>query len=172
MMCPRCGQPMEERDFGGVHVDVCETGCRGLWLDWGELAELDDPGEGFGREFVSAVEAAPIPAREGRIRCTRCDMPMHEHRNGSGSHVLVDECYGCRGFYLDPGELQAIRDEVAEQQTRSAKIEDLLFNEPTWRAHRLELECDQERTRAAVKLRSLLMHRVPWWVKLWVAWPS
>lgn len=40
MNCPRCeGTLLQERNREGVIVDVCE-GCRGLWLDRGELEKL------------------------------------------------------------------------------------------------------------------------------------
>lgn len=171
MKCPRCGVTMRGHDFGGVLVDRCDWGCGGLWLDWGELSGLDDPGEGFGEPFMSAIAMSRSVRRDGPIRCTRCDIPMREHRNGSGSHVFIDECYECRGFFLDPGELRAIRDEVLAAASQAEKIESLLLDEPLWRAHLLELERDREFTRAAERLRSVLMYRVPWWAKLWVAWP-
>jgi DNA repair exonuclease SbcCD ATPase subunit len=37
--CPRCGQPLVERDRKGVMIDVCDAGC-GMWLDQGELEVL------------------------------------------------------------------------------------------------------------------------------------
>jgi Zn-finger nucleic acid-binding protein len=169
--CPRCGKSMNERDFGGVQVDVCESGCRGLWLEWSELADVDEPNDGFGRDFEAAVSASSVTPRTGRIQCTICKMPMHEHLNGSGSHVLIDECYGCRGFFLDPGELQAIRDEIAQSQERDRKIEELLLNDPVWRAHLMERKADVQFTQAAVKMRDLLMQRVPWWAQLWASLP-
>jgi Zn-finger nucleic acid-binding protein len=40
MNCPRCETAtLEERDREGVTLDVCR-GCRGLWLDRGELEKL------------------------------------------------------------------------------------------------------------------------------------
>ena len=35
-----------EEDFGGVKVQVCRDGCKGIWFDWGELAKLDEKNEG------------------------------------------------------------------------------------------------------------------------------
>jgi Zn-finger nucleic acid-binding protein len=40
MNCPRCpGIVLEERQRDGMTIDVC-PGCRGLWLDRGELEKL------------------------------------------------------------------------------------------------------------------------------------
>jgi hypothetical protein len=40
MKCPRCdGSELEERVRDGITVDRC-SGCRGIWLDRGELERL------------------------------------------------------------------------------------------------------------------------------------
>jgi Zn-finger nucleic acid-binding protein len=40
MNCPRCHTAeLVERDRDGVTIDVC-NGCRGIWLDRGELEKL------------------------------------------------------------------------------------------------------------------------------------
>jgi len=41
MCCPKCGQPMVEKDHKGVLVDVC-TFCEGVFFDRGELEDLLD----------------------------------------------------------------------------------------------------------------------------------
>jgi len=42
MRCPRCGIEMREVAYRGMLVDVC-VGCRGIFLDEGELAHLVHP---------------------------------------------------------------------------------------------------------------------------------
>ena len=38
--CPSCNSsPMNREDYGGLPVDTC-NGCRGVWLDDGELVSL------------------------------------------------------------------------------------------------------------------------------------
>ena len=39
MRCPKCGESLEEINFQEIQVDRC-TGCRGVWLDPGELERL------------------------------------------------------------------------------------------------------------------------------------
>jgi len=36
MKCPKCGMELIEVDYQGIKVDKC-SGCRGIWLDAGEL---------------------------------------------------------------------------------------------------------------------------------------
>lgn len=46
MRCPKCGMQLQEELLGGVAVDIC-PGCRGIWLDDGELAKLAEGQKGF-----------------------------------------------------------------------------------------------------------------------------
>jgi Zn-finger nucleic acid-binding protein len=39
MNCPNCGQTLQARERLGVEIDGC-PGCRGVWLDRGELDKL------------------------------------------------------------------------------------------------------------------------------------
>lgn len=41
MDCPKCAEPMRVYERNGVTVDQC-TGCRGIFLDRGELERLID----------------------------------------------------------------------------------------------------------------------------------
>ena len=53
MHCPRCeGRILEELDRDGVTIDRC-PGCRGVWLDRGELEKL----------IARASQEAGAPAR-------------------------------------------------------------------------------------------------------------
>ena len=41
LICPKCGSDMRSYERNGVVVDQC-TGCRGIFLDRGELERLMD----------------------------------------------------------------------------------------------------------------------------------
>jgi Zn-finger nucleic acid-binding protein len=41
LICPKCGSDMRSYERNGVVVDQC-TGCRGIFLDRGELERLVD----------------------------------------------------------------------------------------------------------------------------------
>lgn len=111
MKCPVCSNEMIEKDFGGVMIDVCENGCKGLWFDWFELEKLDENHEGAGEALRDALEADRFSDEgRGQINCPKCNIPMHVHKYRHEHSVSVDECYQCAGFFLDAGELKAIRD--------------------------------------------------------------
>jgi uncharacterized protein len=39
MKCPKCGMNLVEIDYKSIKVDRC-SGCEGVWLDSGELAQI------------------------------------------------------------------------------------------------------------------------------------
>lgn len=39
MNCPLCGEKLEPVERSGVEIEIC-TGCKGVWLDRGELNKL------------------------------------------------------------------------------------------------------------------------------------
>ena len=103
----------------GVTVDVCAGGCGGIWFDWFELARVDEAHESAGEKFLE-VERDPAlrPDLSKRVFYPRDGEIMMHHFHSVKRAVLVDECPRCAGFWLDSGELAAIRDEYPTQEDR------------------------------------------------------
>jgi predicted Zn-ribbon and HTH transcriptional regulator len=56
--CPKCGERLEELDVEAVTIDKC-PGCKGIWLDDGELEALAKPEkEGWLGGFLRGAIAA------------------------------------------------------------------------------------------------------------------
>jgi len=111
MICPACGTQMVEEDFGGVRIDFCRNGCKSVWFDCFELQRLDETHEGCGRILDEALAAPRMPDDwRDQLQCPSCNIPMTAHRHKRAQSVTVDECYKCGGFFLDAGELKAIRE--------------------------------------------------------------
>lgn len=82
MKCPRCETtPLEERQREGLTVDVC-VGCRGIWLDRGELERL----------IARAVEEQEAVA--GYRRAGRPGNEAEVHRHGGGHEQDADRRHG------------------------------------------------------------------------------
>ncbi len=62
LICPKCQSPMRSYERNGVTVDQC-TGCRGVFLDRGELERLVDAESAF-----YEGSAPPPPRREPEPR--------------------------------------------------------------------------------------------------------
>ncbi len=52
MRCPKCGMKLEEMKLGSIRLDKCFE-CEGLWLDKGELEQLQGKDAGFVRRMLA-----------------------------------------------------------------------------------------------------------------------
>jgi Zn-finger nucleic acid-binding protein len=75
---------------------------------------------------------------------------------------LIDECYGCRGFFLDPGELRAIRETLGARQQRQSAVDQLLATDVVFRRHQIEAEKEATRLRALELIAEGLARKLPW----------
>lgn len=58
LICPKCRAEMTSYERNGVTIDQC-TGCRGIFLDRGELERLVDAESAY---YDSARQAPPTPS--------------------------------------------------------------------------------------------------------------
>lgn len=157
MKCPACSGEMVEKDFGGVLVDVCKDGCKGIWFDWFELQKLDENNEGLGTALDDALaEGRVSDAGRGQIACPKCSVPMHIHKYKFSKDVNVDECYACGGFFLDAGELAVIRETFMDEAAAQAYTEELMNKVPSFQEAQLDQKKDAARVEAVRKYTSFL----------------
>lgn len=62
LLCPKCGAEMRTYERNGVTVDQC-TGCRGIFLDRGELERLIDAEGSFYGNTPSSAGPPTSPRR-------------------------------------------------------------------------------------------------------------
>jgi hypothetical protein len=118
MKCPACGNQLEAVTVENLTVDVCRTGCGGIWFDNFELDKVDEPHETLGekeRDPQVTVDS------EAKRPCPKCgDVIMLRHFFNVKQQVEIDECPKCAGFWLDYGELAAIREQFTSAEERQA----------------------------------------------------
>jgi len=84
MKCPVCDEKMREVEKAGVVIDIC-PGCKGVWLDRGELeklyqiAEANDPG--YGEKYIPK-EKRDMPEKGERSHHEHDDDDEHGHHGG------------------------------------------------------------------------------------------
>ena len=61
LVCPKCGSDMRAYERNGVTIDQC-TGCRGIFLDRGELERLVDAETAFHGAAAAPAASAPPPS--------------------------------------------------------------------------------------------------------------
>lgn len=143
---------MTEENFDGITVDVCATGCKGIWFDCHELSNLDHRTQEVGQALQEALAAPRVnDANRAALVCPKCDVSMHQHQYKSEKEVNVDECYNCGGFFLDSGELKPLRDAHMSEDEESAYAQKLIDNLPVY----AQGKADQEK----VRLRNLAFAR-------------
>ncbi|MCK5492703.1 MAG: zf-TFIIB domain-containing protein [Candidatus Omnitrophica bacterium] len=157
MMCPVCQKEMVEENFGGVVVDTCKNGCKGIWFDWIELSKLDESNEGIGRALQDALKNSKVndETRE-RINCPKCNIKMHIHKYKAAKEINVDECYVCAGFFLDSGELKEIRDNFMSEEEQSEYLNKLLEGNLLWQKSQKDIEKQELRAEALRKYTRFL----------------
>src|SRR4030042_5289600 len=90
MNCPVCKNAMITMELWDVEIDYC-AGCKGIWLDRGELELLLGDG-GKSKELLSSFAASP-QSTEIPKRCPICDKKMEKINAGKeNTAVLLDRC--------------------------------------------------------------------------------
>ncbi len=79
---------------------------------------------------------------------------MHAHRYKSAKGVNVDECYRCGGFFLDSGELKAIRNTHMSKQEQEEYTQRIINGISECRRSE-----NKERSTAIQSFAKLLMQR-------------
>jgi uncharacterized protein len=86
LVCPKCQSEMRSYERSGLTVDQC-TGCRGIFLDRGELEKLVDAEGAYYERFPSGREREHQEHEhrdrdDRRYEERRYDDDRHEHRSG------------------------------------------------------------------------------------------
>ncbi len=97
----------------GVELDVCND-CNGLWFDLGELLTaiggLHNKAPYETRSFMGKISK-----HDQQRPCPCCSTSMSHISHNS---IDLDFCQSCKGFWLDAGELLAIRRQFGEEKDR------------------------------------------------------
>ncbi len=115
MKCPACFNELTEVQVGSLAVDVCRDGCGGIWFDAFELKRVDQEEEVAGESLLNVRQDPSVVVDPARKReCPRCaGVKLHRHFFSARRRVQVDQCPNCAGYWLDAGELAAIREEMS-----------------------------------------------------------
>lgn len=104
LRCPTCGEAMPVIPSVACEVDLCRK-CGGVWFDHQELRRVLD-------ETPRALVALDAPV-SGKARpptaCPRCNGELREFEFAGFAGLIGDRCQGCRGIWLDGGELRELR---------------------------------------------------------------
>jgi hypothetical protein len=98
-------------EFSDVEVDHC-PGCKGIWLDAGELELLLESDDASGSRkiekdgFLASFKTA-AGVTERRRKCPICRGKMKKVVCGP-DNIVIDRCARGHGIWFDDGELRAL----------------------------------------------------------------
>lgn len=120
MNCPRCDSELVVENYQGIEVDRCPN-CAGLWLDYGELDQLEDTV--FDQD---KLKGSLMPRSfQGELVCPKCGGRMQRFYYRA-YNLELDFCEQGHGWWLDAGEEKRVL-ELMEQRIkdlhRKAKAE-------------------------------------------------
>ena len=133
MKCPVCNISMDVIELGGIELDFCRNGCKGLWFDNFELRQVMSLDEQENRLLDSFLEQKRVDDtdRAEPLNCPRCDdSKLRRHKFSGVSDVFIDQCYICNGIWLDAGELRAINDSMKDAPDEDQAVKTLLASNP------------------------------------------
>jgi Zn-finger nucleic acid-binding protein len=119
LKCPVCAQSLTTKIVGGIKLDVCEGGCAGIFFDHRELKKFDEPHEEAGTELLEIKRNPTQKINHVPRNCPLClNIVMMRQFFSVKRSVEVDLCAKCGGYWLDAGELAAIRSEFPTEADR------------------------------------------------------
>ena len=120
MDCPRCRNELRVEKYQGIEVDRC-TSCQGMWLEYGELDQLEDTV--FDQdELKGSMVYRPL---RGDLPCPDCQRPLTAFLYRAYD-LELDYCEGEHGVWLDHGEEERVREFMRQRPkdlSRSATAE-------------------------------------------------
>lgn len=124
LVCPNCKTDLIPKMIGGIEIDFCENGCKGIWFDEGELKkirEVPDKCEIYKNvegEFVSKEKTESLK-EDARI-CPRCPgVELYKYNWDMKSNIFLDSCDNCNGIWIDAGELKGMNEYLKEMATKA-----------------------------------------------------
>ncbi len=114
MNCPRCDVALDEAKLKGIEIDHCPQ-CKGLWLDFHELDELED----HAMDDDQSKGMIEYARRESDISCPHCHEVM-ETFNYRAHDLPIDPCKNQCGYWLDEGEEKKVL-EIMKQRVQDLK---------------------------------------------------
>ena len=115
MNCPSCKSRLSVTHYEGIEIEICNN-CGGSWLDGDELGKIVKIREvrfdkDARRAIAESTTITPVVIADvdRDLSCPKCDGTTDAINYGGNTGIIIDRCTGCRGFWLDGGELEKIQ---------------------------------------------------------------
>lgn len=126
MKCLRCQNEMKHLSNNQIEVDVCLSGCGGIWFDGRELKRMDEVHE-VDQSFLETLSQGQHQKKSDqgqRLNCPKCSgITLMRRFHSPSRSVEIDECAGCGGLWFDAGEYTQIIKEYPTEESRKKAAE-------------------------------------------------
>ncbi len=128
MKCPVCALALTTHEAGPLHVEVCESGCGGIWFEAHELEQVDEDTEPVCRNVLRFKPNPDVPIDFNKARmCPKCHSSHLVRQFYDSTHMTeIESCIACGGVWLDLAELDWIRQDNKLKSERERKIKQYL----------------------------------------------
>jgi Zn-finger nucleic acid-binding protein len=126
MNCPRDHAKLERTYLRQAPVEKCPL-CAGMFLKHGELNRVADSIPGDLEYTTVDDDTFQHDDEHATTACPHDGLAMLKADFNVDTTIILDYCTGCRGFWLDGGELQRINEEVKRLNEAGAEIPDPLL---------------------------------------------
>ena len=125
MKCPACSTELTQVTVETVTLDYCKGGCGGIWFDDQELEKFDRLNEDVSFSLLKGEGGQNVVVDYNKPRsCPKCaGQPLNRHYYDKELAIEIDECGGCKGIWLDPGELNHLRHLNTGEDTRKEYLD-------------------------------------------------
>ncbi len=153
MRCPNCDATLTTITYEGIEIETCQS-CKGEWLDADELGKVVSAREvRFNPEERVAVAAATkitgvkLDVADRDLVCPKCGGQTDAVNYGGDTGIVIDNCTGCHGIWLDAGELEKVQmvvegwedglpDDLKRHSSRLRQVADEVDEKTSFKASR------------------------------------
>lgn len=115
MKCPRHNIELIEKSENGIIYNQCAE-CGGIWMRHRALRTLAERDSEISViALPQHYDATPINKGKDTNDIKKCIVDGSEYYEHTIGPISIDICTRCDGIWLDPGELQKIKDHFAQE---------------------------------------------------------
>lgn len=128
LTCPNCKKELAPKIIGGIEIDYCESGCKGIWFDEGELKKIRDIPDDS--EVLTEVEGSFVPKPKEEVlneetrMCPHCNVELYKYNWDMKSNIFLDSCEKCNGIWIDAGEMKGMNEYLKKMANKPAPNEE------------------------------------------------
>lgn len=165
MECPACQNQLKKEMHENTELDVCNK-CGGVFFDNFELEKFDNIDEPTGSLLEISFDASLQVDHDKARNCPKClNIVMQRHYFGPKREIVIDECAGCGGVWLDQGELREIRTNYPTVEEKQRAVE-ALFQQTSAAGLAKLKEQNREERETYHKISKVLNYLLPTWAIL------